>query len=203
MSRFERWSRRKRGLDDAIENAAETPLASVSPTMPAHADVPPYENGQAADDITADIVTEQDDELRSEQGDPDALLADPDTLDPSSDFKAYLAPGVSPELKRRALRRMFTASQYNVRDGLDDYDQDFTLMRDLSPEIASKLRSWMNQLAEDTATADDNDATSLASQTHDEQRDTTTDDSLEARGEDPPSDTVATSDPSRPTNGTV
>lgn len=202
MSRFERWSRRKRGLNDTSENEAEAPLAGVNPTASALTDESPHENGLAADDTAADIVSERDDELTSERNDPDARLVDPDTLDPNSDFKAYLAPGVSPELKRRALRRMFTASQYNVRDGLDDYDQDFTLMRDLSPEIASKLRSWMNELTEDT-TVGDGDADSLASQAHDEQIDTTPDDSLETPDEDPPSDTVATSDPSRPTNGSV
>lgn len=203
MSRFERWSRRKRGLDDANDNETEAPLAGVNPTTPALTDASSHENSQVADAITTDIASEQDDELTSEQDDPDAQLADPDTLDPSSDFKAYLAPGVSPELKRRALRRMFTASQYNVRDGLDDYDQDFTLMRDLSPEIASKLRSWMNELTQDTTAGDDREAASLASQVHDEQTGTTKDDSLEAGAEDPPSDTAATSDPTRPTSGTV
>lgn len=201
MSRFERWSRRKRGLDDANDNETEAPLTDEPSTIAAHADVAPHENGQAADDITADTVNEQDDELTSEQDDPDARLVDPDTLDPSSDFKAYLAPGISPELKRRALRRMFTASQYNVRDGLDDYDQDFTLMRDLSPEIASKLRSWMNELTEDTTT-DVDDVDSSASQAHDERIDTTTDDSLDTQDEDS-SDIAAISDPSRPANGTV
>lgn len=54
-------------------------------------------------------------------------LPDPDTLDASSDFKAFLKPGVPPELKIRALRRLWRVDPfYSRHDGLDDCCGDFT-----------------------------------------------------------------------------
>lgn len=200
MSRFERWSRRKRGLDD--DPGYETEVWSDTTTAPA--DMPPGEIGPVANATAGvdDGISEAQ-EPTYEQGALDDELPDPDTLDPSGDFKAYLAPGVSPELKRRALRHMFTASQYNVRDGLDDYDQDFTQMRDLSRDVASQLRSWMKRLPEDTEASDHSDTATLTSREQGEQPITRTSDTLDAHAEDLERDVADEPDPSRPTSGTV
>lgn len=154
MSRFERWSRRKRGLDDGIEAPpARAELAEESTLAPA----PVTTDVNSPDDAGAGAVGESraDDDI-------EVSLPDPETLDPNGDFKAYLAPGVSPALRRRALRRMFTASCYNVRDGLDDYDQDFTQIGDLSREVASRLRRWMTTPDEDDQDGIERDDTAPA-----------------------------------------
>lgn len=136
MSRFESWSRRKRGLEEDDQTLFE----DMAPDLTEAEASPPS------------AVNEP--EPSPEGVDGDAQLPDPDTLDPGSDFKAFLLPGVSPELKRRALRRMFTAENYNVRDGLDDYDQDFTKLRRLSGETTAQLRRWMDKLTESDTTSE-------------------------------------------------
>ncbi|WP_119166429.1 DUF3306 domain-containing protein [Algihabitans albus] len=56
-----------------------------------------------------------------------ADLPDPDTLEPGSDFKAFLREGVPEELKRRALRRLWRSNPvFGFLDGLNDYDLDYT-----------------------------------------------------------------------------
>ncbi|MGC3874391.1 DUF3306 domain-containing protein [Halomonas sp. GXIMD04776] len=156
MSRFERWSRRKRGLEADHERDEHTPASIQTP-----ADL---ENERASPDVGLSptpgeehapaVLQEQ--EAAQPQLQPDSLadtidaqLPDPDTLAPGSDLSAFLQAGVSPSLKRRALRRMFAAESYNQRDGLDDYDHDFTKMRKLSGENAAQLRRWMHKLTED------------------------------------------------------
>lgn len=190
MSRFESWSRRKRGLE---EHAQPTPGEEETP-------------GTADDalDATDPAQTAADDEVVAE-GSLDDQLPAPETLSADSDFTSFLLPGVSPELKRRALRRMFSASHYNVRDGLDDYDQDFRQARKLSSEVAMRLRRWMDTLAEDSESAAGGD---MAEPDAPRKRDATTA-HHETEGRDD-KDTLDTtqpdgdpSDPSRPRNGSV
>ncbi len=48
-----------------------------------------------------------------------------------SDFSAFMANGVPEKLKRLALRRLWSAVPlFGFRDGMNDYDEDFTLMSD-------------------------------------------------------------------------
>nr|WP_240458040.1 DUF3306 domain-containing protein [Halomonas socia] len=63
-------------------------------------------------------------------------------MGPGSDFKAFLAPGVSSALKNRALRRLWASGNYNVRDGLDDYDLDYSQMRKMSAATSENVRKW-------------------------------------------------------------
>lgn len=49
-----------------------------------------------------------------------------DANDKTANFQAFLAEGVSEALKKQALRKLFSADVFNIRDGLDDYDDDFT-----------------------------------------------------------------------------
>ena len=56
-----------------------------------------------------------------------AALPDPDTLEEGADFKIFMRRGVPETLKRRALRRLWSVNPiYNFRDGLNDYDLDYT-----------------------------------------------------------------------------
>ena len=56
----------------------------------------------------------------------DADMPPLDSLGPESDYSGFLSPGVSEELRRLALRKLFHSPLFNVTDGLDDYDDDFT-----------------------------------------------------------------------------
>lgn len=129
MSRFERWSRRKLGQenDEPVEAAptdetpqgdeAESPIVDASPAAAAEAEPAP--------------------------GSLDATLPDPDSLPAGADFSAYLAKGVSRQLRRRALRRLWSTGGYGVRDGLDDYDENYReVLKPLARDLADQLRRW-------------------------------------------------------------
>lgn len=144
MSRLERWSRRKRGLE-------------TEPPAPPEAMDPPRTESPP-------------DELPEASVSPGALddsLPDPDTLPPGSDFSQYLQQGVSQALKRRALRRLWQSEGYGARDGLDDYDHDYTRLKPLAREVAERLRHWTRQVDEALSEPDDAPP-ALGAQTPDE-----------------------------------
>lgn len=115
MSRLERWSRRKLGE----ESPPDTPLPEEAAPLadPPQADAEPH------------VVSDEE-------------LPDPESLPPGSDFSRYLQEGVSQALRRRALRRLWQADHYGVRDGLDDYDDDYSQLEPLAREAAERLRHW-------------------------------------------------------------
>ncbi len=141
MSRFERWSRKKRGVES---DEAVVPTDNVA-----------AEN-EEIDALTA--VSDGDESLSSQEavvedtplpGSLDHTLPDPDSLPAGSDFSVFMASGVSATLRRRALKRLWATGNYNVRDGLDDYDADYRQqLKPMASELAGKLRRWANK-AED------------------------------------------------------
>ena len=62
----------------------------------------------------------------------DADMPDIDSLAEDSDFTGFMSPGVSDELRNLALRKLFHAPVFNIRDGLDEYDEDYTTFEKLS-----------------------------------------------------------------------
>ncbi len=141
MSRFERWSRLKRG---------EVPASSEAPLPPRKAET---QEGDAPDRVPLDL--DHADRAAAPSGSPapgslDHTLPDPDTLPAGSDIKAYLAAGVSSGLRKRALRRLFAADHYGIRDGLDDYDDDYReKLQPLASEVAERLRNWTRRQLDD------------------------------------------------------
>ncbi|MDA8015423.1 MAG: DUF3306 domain-containing protein [Gammaproteobacteria bacterium] len=76
-----------------------------------------------------------------------------ESLRDDSDFSGFLSPGVSEDLRRRALRRLFASAVFNVRDGLDDYDDDFRNFPPLGDLVTSDMRH-QRELAEARAKAE-------------------------------------------------
>ena len=71
-----------------------------------------------------------------------------DSLDENSDYSGFLSPGVSERLRRRALRKLFMSAVFNIRDGLDDYDEDFTNFEALGDIVTSDMRHQAEAEAE-------------------------------------------------------
>lgn len=63
-----------------------------------------------------------------------------ESLDENSDFSAFLSPGVSEALRRRALRKLFASAKFQVRDGLDDYDEDYRNFESLGDTLTANMR---------------------------------------------------------------
>lgn len=57
---------------------------------------------------------------------PLPTLEDVRALTAHSDFKPFMAQGVSPEVKNAAMKKLFTDPHYNVMDGLDIYIDDYS-----------------------------------------------------------------------------
>jgi hypothetical protein len=122
-----RWSRRKRRAakdpaDDAHVGAGLEPAATD--TVPAAGAVPPF-----------DV----------------ASLPPIESITAQTDIRAFLAPGVPPELARAALRRVWTTDP-KIRDfvGLADYDWDFNVagaMAGFGPlELTDELRRRLTEM---------------------------------------------------------
>ncbi len=74
-----------------------------------------------------------------------------ESLTGESEFSGFLSPGVSEELRRLALRKLFHTPLFNLTDGLDDYDEDFTSFVRLGDLITCDMRHQMEQEAKRVA----------------------------------------------------
>ena len=134
-----RWSKRK--LD-----AASAPVDGV---------------GHAAT-IEPDILQQEVNHHNSEPEQNRIELTDEDmppleTLDENSDFSGFLSPKVSETLRRAALRKLFHFQQFNITDGLNDYDDDYTQFEKLGNVVTHEMKRLLEQGTEKlTADADNN-----------------------------------------------
>ncbi|MCE9662354.1 DUF3306 domain-containing protein [Halomonas sp. M5N1S17] len=136
MSRLSRWSHRKLSEEADVIQADEPELVESVQTSEQSM------QGPGSDTPPSPSVP-------PEPGSLDATLPDPDNLPAGSDFKAFMQAGVSDALRRRALRKMFSGGHYGIRDGLDDYDDDYRqLLKPLASEMAQRLRQWTRKLEE-------------------------------------------------------
>jgi hypothetical protein len=63
-----------------------------------------------------------------------------ETLTEESDFSAFMSSGVSDRLRNLALRKLFHAPVFNIRDGFDDYDEDYTSFEKLGGIVTSDMK---------------------------------------------------------------
>lgn len=107
----------------------------------------------------------------AESSEDSPVLTDEDmppieSLDENSDYSMFMSKGVSENLRRMALRKLFSGTVFNVRDGLDDYDDDFTTFESLGDLVTSDMKHREDmkekikerELEEKQQTADDEEA---------------------------------------------
>jgi len=138
-SRLSRWSRRKRDLSrqrsDSIADAEDNAERSLSSDTLEDASTQLPLGG--ADDGSGDLknADTEDKPLLT-----DADMPDIETLTPDSDFKPFMSKGVSHALRRKALRKLFASPFFQIRDGLDDYDDDFTSFAPLGDTVTADMK---------------------------------------------------------------
>lgn len=89
----------------------------------------------------------------------DADMPPLEALDEDSDFAPFLSTGVSDGLRQQALRILFSQSAFNITDGLNDYDEDFTALPKLGNVITHEMkRTLQRELAEEKTTTAESDA---------------------------------------------
>ncbi|SDO30888.1 DUF3306 domain-containing protein [Vreelandella arcis] len=152
MSRLERWSRIKRGIepeDPAPEPEPDKQLHNDTAADPGVADSQPLDEAPEKHESETADDSEERASAPPPPGSLDATLPDPETLEAGSDFSGYMVSGVSSTLRRRALKRLWATGNYNVRDGLDDYDLDYRQqLKPMASELAGKLRQWVKKADE-------------------------------------------------------
>lgn len=132
-NRLSRWSRRKQQTAD--ENRKEDLVLEIE--LP----------GQGENEIEAAL---SEDGQQNEVLDPvlsDADMEPVETLTENSDFSKFMSPGVSDELRNLALRKMFQAPFFNIRDGLDEYDEDYTTFEKLGDIVTADMRHQIDMEA--------------------------------------------------------
>lgn len=115
----ERWSRLKQQSREAPASVATTPTAAAPASVPSAAPGAP----------------------------PAVELPDLAQLDQDSDYSAFLTPGVDADLRRRALRQLFSSPKFNVFDGLDTYRDDFRNFAPLGDVVTADMRHHVERLA--------------------------------------------------------
>lgn len=128
-----RWSRRKQ----ADQSEPEAPVLEAETT--AH---PVVMEDQANEATVADPVETA---IDSALDDEEKLLTDDDmvpieSLNADSDYSPFFSEGVSKQLRNMALKKLFFSGKFAIRDGLDDYDDDFTKFEPLGDTITSDMK---------------------------------------------------------------
>jgi hypothetical protein len=126
-----RWSARKHEMtrerrleDEPVDSAADIavePAAETDSTTPS----PDTQTDPAR--LQADLLT-------------DADMPAVESLTADSDISGFFSQGVSAALRKVALRQVFRQPIYNVRDGLDDYDDDYTIFAPLGDTVTSDMK---------------------------------------------------------------
>ena len=71
-----------------------------------------------------------------------------ETLTFDSDFSGFLSPNVSDRLRQLALRKLFHCEEFNVCDGLDDYDGDYTTFAKLGDIVTADMKHQIEMEAQ-------------------------------------------------------
>ncbi|MFW2357293.1 DUF3306 domain-containing protein [Hydrogenophaga sp.] len=121
---FSRWSRRKVQVrtgeplppEPVPPVAVAAPAAVVAPVAP-----------------VAPVVAEPP------EPPPALTLDDVARLTPESDYSAFVARSVSPDVRNAAVKKLFTDPHYNIMDGLDIYIDDYSQPSPLSKADMAKM----------------------------------------------------------------
>ena len=128
-SRLSRWSRRK------LQTTKETKKEDLALEI--------EENELAQSETQEALSEDQSQDVLQQPVLVDADMEPVESLTENSDFSKFMSPGVSDELRNLALRKMFQAPLFNIRDGLDEYDEDYTTFEKLGDIITADMRHQM------------------------------------------------------------
>ena len=130
-----RWSRRKQEVREGKPVQEPPPPApSLPPPVASSAPAPMPALAAGAPRTVAEGAAPT-------EAPPKPTLADAQALTPASDFKAFVARDVSPEVRNLAMKKLFADPQFNVMDGLDIYIGDYTQPDPLPEGMLRKMAS--------------------------------------------------------------
>ncbi len=156
---LDRWSGRKRG--EASPGAPETETAEAAQPAAKPAEPSGGRSGPPAARARSIAVGPPPSEADSDSGDPEVIAKLPglDTLKEDSDFTAFLQDGVPDVLRRQALRRLWRTNPVLANlDGLNDYDEAYTVAEPLVKVLKTVYEAGKGDLDEDETAAPEGEA---------------------------------------------
>jgi hypothetical protein len=138
-----RWSKRK--LESDANSALERPLIqendqtsalSVPTTVTATHETTPEESDNrstSTSTLESDSKTSENNEQEKEE----------------LSVAQLLVSEADKSVKKAALRKLFMSPEFNVVDGLNDYDHDYASVKSLSSEVAVTLRDWVKEVTDE------------------------------------------------------
>ena len=146
-----RWSRRKALSREGVE--LPEPLDEAA----GDGESPPGDSGSRNEDGGQDPAEEGHGQ-GTEAPAAARELPPIESLGEDSDYGAFLASDVPADLQRKALRKLFRSPKFNVRDGLDDYDLDFSSPEPLGDIVTAEMRHRLRVELERLAGLDDDES---------------------------------------------
>jgi hypothetical protein len=95
---------------------------------------------------------------------PAPVLPPVESLTPESEFSGFMHPKVKEELRRLALKKLFSDPHFNLPDPFEAYSGDWTGGEPISPELLATLNQARSVLftEEEKKAADERDAAEKA-----------------------------------------
>jgi hypothetical protein len=104
---------------------------------------------EADDGVTIEIPIDPEVHQQQKLAELNALtdddMPDVEMLTEDSDYASFMSSNVSEGLRKMALAKLFHGKAYNFRDGLDEYDDDYTFFEKLD---SSTITSDMKHMVE-------------------------------------------------------
>ncbi|MEZ8804961.1 DUF3306 domain-containing protein [Vibrio atlanticus] len=147
---FSRWSQRK--LDGSTDEPLEVEQTLEAPELTS-SDSSSSEISPA--DFSSEMEAAAPQSLESEASETNEDVHVADVQDPAPEatedlsVAQLLVSEASESVKKSALRKLFLSEEFNVRDGLDDYDDDYSNLKSLSEGVAETLRDWVKDKTEE------------------------------------------------------
>ena len=118
-----RWSQRKLAVSTAIDDVIE-------------------ENEAEIQRLEVNSVNPESDQTQHELTDED--MPPLESLTEDSDYSAFFSPKVSEVLRQQALRKLFHFEKFNLTDGLNDYDEDYTQFEKLGNIVTHEMKRLLD-----------------------------------------------------------
>ena len=125
-----RWSDRKGRVRRGA--VSEQPGAPATEALSRHSPAP--------SPVAADPAGPRNPAASAEPELTDADMPDLESLDQDSDYSPFLSPGVSADLRREALRKLFRQPKFNVETCLEDYQDDYLNFQPLGDIMTCDMR---------------------------------------------------------------
>ena len=153
---FSRWSQRK--LDESTDEPLEVEQTLEAPALTS-SDSSSSEISPA--DLSSEMEAAAPQSLESDALETNEEVHASDVQDPAPEatedlsVAQLLVSEASESVKKAALRKLFLSKEFNVRDGLDDYDDDYSNLKSLSEGVAETLRDWVKDKTEEETTLEE------------------------------------------------